>query len=151
MSFFDFCRMSLSQSELLQRRLDSMNKYIHRAKTRDSSELTFIKQARAGSVEHPQQVQGVTERDGAACNVTIQGKGTNMEYGNVLLKAQGCAVCSDVDPVTNPGITIPGCSTTTVSSFYTAPCRVPGYQVFFPPKLADGKNCNYNRTWYGSH
>ena len=143
--------MVLSEAERLSQKMDAAGKYIHRAKVRDSSELTFIKQARAGSVELPQQVTGVKERDGAACQFTTQGKGVNMEYGNVLLKKQSCAICPDVDPVVNPGITIPCCSTTTISSFYTAPCRIPGYNVFFPPRVTDGKNCVLNREFYGSY
>ena len=142
--------MVLSESERLQRQLDSAAKYISRSKVRDSSELISIKQARAASVESPQQVQGSKEKDGNCCEFTAKGKGTNMEYLNILMKAQGCAICSDVDPVTNPGITIPCTTPVPLSTFYTAPCRIPGYQVFFPPKLADGKNCDYNRTWYPS-
>ena len=145
--------MPLSESERLQQRVDSMNKILHTAKTRDSSEQTFITQMRAGSVEHPQLVAGVKEKDGAACNYVTMGKGTNMEYGNVMLKAQSCAVCADPALVTWPSLyqVIPGCSTTAVSSFYTAPCKIPGYQVFFPPRIADGKNCVLNREYYGSY
>jgi hypothetical protein len=143
--------MSLSQSERLQQRVDSMTKYIHRTNPVDSSLQTWRVQARAGKVEIPQTVQTVAERDGCAATQTIQGKGTNMEYLNVLRRAESCAVCSDSDPVVNSYVTIPGCSTTLISSSYTAPCTVPGFQVFFPPRIVDGKNCLLNREWYGSH
>ena len=145
--------MSLSQSERLQQRVDSMTKYIHRTNPVDSSLQTWRVQARAGKVEIPQTVQTVAERDGCAATQTIQGKGTNMEYLNVLRRAESCAVCSDPDPMpcSNRFVIIPGCSTTLISSSYTAPCRVPGFQVFFPPRIVDGKNCVLNREYYGSH
>lgn len=144
--------MSLSQSERLQQKVDGMTKYIHRANPVDSSLNTWRVQARAGKVESPQTVQTVAERDGCAATQTIQGKGTNMEYLNVLRRAESCAVCSDPDPApaANRFVIIPGCSTTLISSSYTAPCRVPGFQVFFPPRLISGKNCNYNFEYYGS-
>jgi hypothetical protein len=142
--------MSLSQSERLQQRVDSMNKYIHRTNPVDSSLQTWRVQARSGKVEVPQTVQTTVENSGNACTKTIQGKGSNMEYLSILRRAGSCAVCSDSDPVVNAYVMIPGASTALISSSYTAPCRIPGFQVFFPPRIVDGKNCVLNREYYGS-
>lgn len=144
--------MSLTQSERLQQKVDGMNKYIHRANPSDSSLQTWRVQARAGKVELPQSVQTVVENSGNACARTIVGKGTNMEYLSVLRRAESCAVCADVDPMINSNrfVMIPGASTTLISSSYTAPCRVPGYQVFTLPRLISGKGCKYSFEYYGS-
>jgi len=144
--------MAYLQSERLQQKVDSMNKILHRTKPRDASEITYINQARAGITERPQQVVGVTEYKGLAYNTLIQGKGTNMEYGNVLLRSQFAAVSADPNPSIseNATITLPGLSTPIISSFYTAPCRIPGYQVFLKAPIIDGKNCALNRQVYSS-
>lgn len=144
--------MAYLQSERLQQKVDSMNKFIHRTKPRDASEITFINQARAGSVETPSTVRGVIEFNGLAYDTLYQGRGTNMEYGNVLLRSQYAAVSADPNPslTINRGITLPGISTPIISSFYTAPCRIPGYQVFLKPPIIDGKNCTLNRQVYSS-
>ena len=144
--------MGYLQSERLQQKVDSMNKFIHRTNPRDASEITFINQSKAGSVERPSTVRGVIEFNGLAYDTIFQGKGTNMEYGNVLLRSQYAAVSADPNPALNEsrGITLPGLSTPVISSFYTAPCRIPGYQVFLKAPIIDGKNCALNRQVYSS-
>jgi hypothetical protein len=144
--------MAYLQSERLQQKVDSMNKILHRTKPRDASEITYINQARAGSVERPSTVTGVIEFNGLAYDTLIQGKGTNMEYGNVLLRSQYAAVSADPNPALseNAVIVLPGVSTPVISSFYTAPCRIPGYQVFLKAPIIDGKNCALNRQVYSS-
>jgi hypothetical protein len=97
--------MAMSQSEYLRRIVESTPNYVSRSKVRDSSEYTHIQQARASSTYIPAKVENTIERDGCAASVVQTGKGVNMEYGAVLLKAQGCAVCAD--DVLPAGITIP--------------------------------------------
>ena len=144
--------MAYLQSERLQQKVDSMNKILHRMKPRDASEITFINQSKAGFNEIPSAVKSVIEYKGLAYDTLIQGKGTNMEYGNVLLRSQFAAVNADPNPALseNAVIVLPGISTPVISSFYTAPCRIPGYQVFFNPPIIDGKNCALNRQVYSS-
>ena len=92
-------------------------KYVSRSKVRDSSELTAIRQAQASSVQDPQLV---INANGVSTFAVTQGKGTNMEYLNVLQRAQGCAICADnVGTDVLPGIYPGAPNISTLSSFMT--------------------------------
>uniref|UniRef100_A0A6C0D971 Uncharacterized protein n=1 Tax=viral metagenome TaxID=1070528 RepID=A0A6C0D971_9ZZZZ len=111
--------MSMSYSERMRYIQEEANKYVARNKCRDSSEITLMRQAKASSVAAPQTVQAVinlhssqqmTSYQGLPdCpdNVVFTGVGTSNTYSGILQKAQGCAICADPDPVTNPYITLP--------------------------------------------
>jgi hypothetical protein len=90
--------MAMSQSEYLRRIVESTPNYVSRSKVRDSSEYTGIQRARAAATYIPAKVANTIERNGCAASVVQTGKGVNMEYGGVLLKAQGCAICADSRP-----------------------------------------------------
>lgn len=141
--------MAMSQSERIRLLQEDTNRYIARAKVRDSSELTLMRQAKGSSVEHPTTVTGTVGVDGCARSFVTKGAGTGGSYTNVLQRAQGCAVCSDPDPGVNRGITLPvPCGDRTKYPYVqqTAPpaCK-PGYQVFFPPFLPDCRTCNQHQ------
>jgi hypothetical protein len=92
-------------------------KYVSRSKVRDSSELTGIRQAQASRVQDPQLV---INANGVSTFAVTQGKGTNMEYLNVLQRAQGCAICADnVGTDVLPGIYPGAPNISTLSSFMT--------------------------------
>jgi len=103
--------MAMSQSEYLRRIVESTPNYVSRSKVRDSSEYTVIQQARAASTYIPATVPNTIDRNDCATSVVQTGKGVNMEYGGILLKAQGCAICADSRPfptmAASRGITIP--------------------------------------------
>ncbi len=155
-------RLEMLQSERLRLIMEEGNKYIARAKVRDSSELTYIHQAQASAAKVPTTVLGSIVEDGCARSTVITGKGTNMTYTNILQAAQKCAVCSDPDPMRYPGITVPGVcydrskppfaqqDVSVASNMYTPACKDPGNRVYFPPKIIDGKGCQFNRLQYPS-
>ena len=142
--------MAMSQSEYLRRIVESTPKYVSRSKVRDSSEYTVIQQARASSAYIPAKVANIIERDGCAASVVQTGKGMNKEYGGVLLKAQGCAICADV--VLPAGIVIPTvCYDRRKPPFsqqdlsgntYTPPCT-PGQNFFNDRSAVVGARCIY--------
>ena len=103
--------MAMSQSEYLSRLTFESNKYISRNKVRDSSEQTFITQARSSGNVNPTSVQFVGNTKNVSTNMTMRGSGTNMTYTSILQGAQKCAVCSDPDPAVAASITLP-CNTT---------------------------------------
>ncbi len=152
--------MAMSQSERIRRIQEESNRYLARAKTRDSSELTLINQARASKTKIPQTVQGSHIEDGCCTTFTAKGNGTNMEYLSLLQASQGCAICSDPDvSILSPRITLPTpCFDRRVPPFsqqdlsgtpYTPACT-PGFQTFFPPKVNRGPNCNLPHLPYDS-
>jgi hypothetical protein len=132
--------MAMSQSEYLSRLTFESKKYISRNKVRDSSEQTFITQARSSGNVHPTSVQFVGNTNNVSTIMTMRGSGTNMSYTNILQGAQKCAVCSDPDPAVAASITLP-CNTTDhmqppwaqqpTSNVYVN-CTVPPNQYFFP-------------------
>ena len=157
------------QSERLNYLLKEQPKIIARSKVRDSSELTAIRKAQASGTEVPQVVVGNKEIHGDACNVTYKGKGTNMDNDSVLERAQFCAIqgnslsssATQFNTITSPpydrrnepfsqqdlsGAFVQGVYT----GPYTAPCRVPGFVQYFPPKKFNGKYCNFNQEVYPS-
>lgn len=109
----------MSYAQRMRYIIEENNKVIARNKVRDSSELTFIKQAKASSVAQPNLVPNVIDlhssqlmppyqqQSNCEANVVLSGKGTNSEYTSILQKAQSCALCSDDDPAINPFITLP--------------------------------------------
>jgi hypothetical protein len=154
--------VAMSQSELLRLTMNEQPRYISRAKVRDSSEQTAIVKARSSGVDIPNTVLSAglqTDARGLHTNistvVTIRGKGTNMDYDSVLERAQSAAICADISPSLQPAITLyspvysrtaPPFSQQTLSTAYTAPCKIPGNNVYFPPFLQRGQNgdsCNY--------
>jgi hypothetical protein len=157
--------MALSQSERMRIIMDEQPKYISRSKVRDSSELTVIRKARASGTEIPTSVAGIKEVDGCARNVIYRGKGTNMDYDSVLERAQFTSAFVEstfVDVgVSNRILVTPpvydrrkeplsqqDLSGTFINGAfvgpYTAPCRVPGFVQYFPPKRFNGKYCKFN-------
>lgn len=147
--------MAMSESERLRLRQEAAIQYISRSKVRDSSELTSIKQARASSTAIPTTVLTTTVVNGCAATQVIRGKGVNMEYGGILQKAQGCAVCADPDPVVNPGVTLPTCCPDVTKPpfaqqdlngpIYVSPYKDTAGNVYFPAPIYDGAGCTYNR------
>lgn len=152
----------MSQSERLSRIANETKRYVSRSKTRDSSELTHIHQAKASKVESPQIVQSAGLKVDAyggttaySTIVTIQGKGTNKEYLNVLQRKEGCAVCDDtVGTDVLPGFYIATpCYDRTKAPFsplsvlstasYKPTCSVPDPIQYFPPFVERGKTNNY--------
>jgi len=96
--------MAMSQSEYLRRMLSNNAVVLSRNKVRDSSEYTFITNARAAKVV-PTPVQKSLEGCVGYANSVLNGTGG--EYiGNLQVKI-GCAVCSDPDPVVNNYIVTP--------------------------------------------
>jgi hypothetical protein len=165
--------MALSQSERLKYMLEEQTKYISRAKVRDSSELTGIRKAQASGTyfgmapaagsKFSLSVPGTVEQNGLAMNVTYRGRGTNMDYSSVLEKTQFTAVEGDAlrSPVYNKAVLTTPAYDRRKEPFsqqdlsgayingvftgpYTAPCRVPGFIQYFPPKRFNGKYCNFN-------
>jgi hypothetical protein len=145
----------LSESERLRLLTEGRVRYVARGKVRDCSEMTNIIQAKASKTAAPQIVSTVVDlRGDCATKTTVAGKGTNMEYLGILQKAQGCAVCANPDVATNLGIYLStGCvnqqappfTQQNLSTMYTTPCTVPGYNVYFPAPIHDGSNCTFNR------
>ena len=94
---------------------------------RDASEVVYMNQAKASKAEIPALVM---DRDTA-----IKGKGTNMDYTNVLQRAQGDAYCNVLSPNAFPGfalqtirydrLSVPFAQHD-VSGAYVPPCKVPG-------------------------
>jgi len=144
--------MSLSSSELTRRIQESANKYLSRNKVRDSSELTFIRQAKASSVVAPQIVPNVINQHtnqivppyqyitDLSTQVVFTGVGTQNDYSAILQKAQGCAICADDDPSLNPYIILPTvCYNPTEFPFIqknlSTPvvCSIPEFNKYFPP------------------
>lgn len=144
--------MSMSYSERLRYIQEENNKFISRNKVRDSSELTLIKQAKASSVQQPQTVSTVIDRNTSqqmttypyqsdcAANVVFTGNGTNMDYTAKLQKSQSCALCSDDDSVVNRYITLPTpcydrLQFPFIQTNLSTPvvCHDPGFNKYFPP------------------
>jgi len=153
---------AMSQSERLKRVVAEQINFVNRAKVRDSSEYTAIQKARASGNEIPTTVigaglqvdaRGVTKS--ISTTVTVTGKGTNMDYDSVLERRQFGAVCADIAPSLQQGITLPSpvysrsappFAQQTMSTAYTPACKVPGTEVYFPPFLVRGQfgdGCKY--------
>ena len=152
--------VAMSESERLKRVVAEQTNYVSRAKVRDSSEQTAIIKARNSGNKYPSVVQSAglqTDDKGLSKNlsttVTIKGKGTNMEYTSILEAAQNAAICADISPADVKGIVIPSFiysrvappfSQQTLSTAYTAPCKIPGNNVYFPPFLQRGTCSAYS-------
>lgn len=95
----------MSQSEYLRRMLSNNAVILSRNKVRDSSEHTFIANARASSiVPKPVATQTI---NGCVGYANSKLNGTGGEYlGNLQVKI-GCAVCSDSDSVVNNYLVTP--------------------------------------------
>jgi hypothetical protein len=166
-------RAIMSQSERLQRLSEEQTKYISPTKVRDSSEQTAIRKAQASATyfglgaspgsSFPLSVPGTIETKGLANNVTFRGKGTNMDYDSVLERAQFASVQADrlssanyvrdvIAPIVYDRRKTPFSQQDLSGAFiqgaftgpYTAPCRVPGFVQYFPPKRFNGKYCKFN-------
>ena len=122
--------------------------YVSRSKVRDSSELTSIRQAQASRVQDPQLV---VNANGVSTFAVVKGKGTNMEYLNVLQRQQGCAVCADnVGTDVLPGIYVSTFTTYDRTKYpfspysvlstagYKEECTVNDPVQYFPPFLQRG-------------
>ena len=162
-------RIALSQSERLRIAMDQQPKFIHRGKVRDSSERTVYYQSQASQTEIPTKVAGAIIYEGKVFETAYKGKGTNMEYGAVLQKAQANSLASDVDPMQYPGITLAPAvydnrkmplsqqdlSGAFVQGVFTGPytspaCKIPGFVQYFPAPIFNGSRCNFNQNVYPS-
>ena len=159
----------MTQSERLKRVVGEQQVFINRAKVRDSSEQTTIVKARASGTYLPQtsRIQTAVTKNvslqtdsqafptALSTVVTIDGKGTNKDHDAILESKQNAAICSDISPALWQYGTLPPYiysrvappfSQQTLSTAYTAPCSIPGKNVYFPPFLQrglPGDNCNY--------
>lgn len=150
--------MAMTQGERMSRLREESVKYVSRSKVRDSSEHINIVQAKASKNYIPQTVAGIqtipdvkTVRDASSC-VVITGKGTNMEYLEILRGKEGCAVCSDVDPSVNgvrgiyiPSVTYNHALPPFAQQNATPPCT-PGFNVYLPRTVFDPTGCKFNRN-----
>ncbi len=155
--------MAMSQSERLRLIQEQSIKYVARNKCVDASLQTYILQAKASSRPTPSIISAVQNQNGCAANVTISGKGANMEYLGILQAAQASAVgapCSNTpaDTSVSPVIVLPTpCINQTTIPFaqqnistiypapYVAPCTDPGKRDYFPPYVSNGPNCTTNK------
>lgn len=141
--------MSMSESERIRLLQEQSNRYISRNRCVDSSLLTMTRQAAASKNSIPTAVaKKECQQEGCATNTVAKGKGTNMEYLNVLQGSQACAVCPTTAPADGGVVThivLPSCCAPTPPSTVVGACTVPGYNVYFPPKIYDGPGCTYNR------
>ena len=142
--------LPMTQSERIRLIQEQANKYVSRNKCNDSSLQTLIVQAKASSTYTPQRVQG-----NSGCTVVATGKGTNGEFINVLQAAQANAIgapCSNTPadtgvtavvtlPVPCINYNAPPWTQQNMSSFYTAPCAIPGKNDYFPPYVSNGPGC----------
>lgn len=147
----------MTQSERIRLIQEQANKYVSRNKCVDSSLQTMIVQAKASSTKIPQTVQGKSGwgTGTSSFSVVATGKGTNGEFINVLQAAQANAIgapCSNTpgDTGVTPVISLPTpCinynappwTQQNMSSFYTAPCVIPGKVDYFPPTVSNGVGC----------
>jgi hypothetical protein len=155
--------MAMSQGERMARLQEESVKYIARTKVRDSSEITHIRRAQASSTQIPTAVNDIRNIGATvdtigteACTVTIKGKGTNMEYTNILRSAEHCAICPDNQVVGTGPILVPTpCynhnkppfaqqDITNLSMVYVPPCKAPENGQFFP-NIVDS-TCVYDRV-----
>ena len=150
--------VGMSQGERIARLMSENPNYVSRSKVRDSSELTAKRQAQSSRVQDPQLVVN-RSADGVSTFAVVKGKGTNMEYLNVLQRAQGCAICADdVGTDVLPGIYPGAPNITSPSSFmtydrakypfsplsvlstagYKEECKVQNPVQYFPPFVERG-------------
>ena len=111
--------MAMSQSERMNYILQESNKYVARNKCRDSSEYINIQQAKASKTSVPSIITYVADphtsqivppyqgQSDCPANVVATGVGVANTYTGILRVAEGCAICSDPDPSTNPYIILP--------------------------------------------
>lgn len=149
----------MTQSERLRYIEKEANKYVSRSKPRDSSEITHFRQAQASGTKIPQsvsskQLQGTvaTRLNTNCCQQQIKGKGTNMEFTQVLQSREHDAVCTT--PIGQAGkIELPvPCIDRTKPPFaqqdlnkqpYVPPCT-PGFRQYFP--IVTDSTCVYDRV-----
>jgi hypothetical protein len=150
--------MAMDESQRIRLLQQQANTYVSRSRPRDSSEITYMLQAKAA-----QAFVAPTLRAGApngsfpvvtGCNTSgqfvTQGKATNKDYTALIQGLAGCAVCSDPVPSEALGIYIP-----VVSNDYLAPpftqqnlstpyvvCQTPNNNYFFPPPASGLSNCS---------
>lgn len=153
--------MAMSQSEYLRRLTDNAPRFIARNKTRDSSEQTFIVQARGNTVRPSASMPNLSVANMTIVNgnsnigyAASRGNGTFNDYTAILQNAQACAVCSDPNPVVNQFVFIssicedhskPPFSQQNLSTAYVN--YTYGGQVdYFPPKLS--ATCSTNQIKY---
>jgi len=149
--------LPMTQSERIRLIQEQANKYVSRNKCNDSSLQTLIVQSRASATAAPQKVQANSGwgQGTSSFSVVVTGKGTNGEYINILQAAQANAIgapCSNIpaDTGVTPVITrptpcinynAPPWTQQNMSSFYVAPCAIPGKNDFFPPVVSNGPGC----------
>ena len=130
----------MSQSERLRLIQEQATKYVARNKCVDSSLQTYIVQAKASSRPTPSIISAVQNQNGCAANVSITGKGANMEYLGILQAAQASAVGA---PCINQ--LAPPFTQQNLSTMYVAPCTDPGKRDYFPPYVSNGPGCTTNK------
>jgi hypothetical protein len=158
--------MSMSQGERIRRIEEEAKVYISRTKVRDASELTNIRQAQASKTQTPQTItdtrfigDSIDSIGNNVQRVTIKGKGTHMEYTNVLQNAEHNAICGDSQVQNNPylalGTYVPApCydrnkppfaqQDLTIPDHVYVPQCVPGTNTYFP-RINDS-TCVYDRV-----
>ncbi len=137
-------KMPYTEAERIRMIQEQATKFVSRNKCVDSSLLTMTRQAAASKNINPSAVS----QTGCPGQATIRGKGTNMEYVNVLQGAQACAVCPTTAPADGgvvPAIVLPTPCFTPPPSTVVQPCSVPGFNQYFPKAIYDGPGCTYNR------
>jgi hypothetical protein len=152
-------KIGMNESERIRLVQEANTKYISRNKCVDSSLLTMVRQAQASKAVQPTRVAAKVCEAECGSNATIQGKGTNMEYLNILQSEQACAVCPTNPPsdtgviqhVVLPTVCVNNLAVPftqqNLSTMYVAPCAVPGFNKYFPTPLTDGSNCSINRIF----
>ena len=149
----------MSQSERLRLIQEQSIKYVARNKCVDASLQTYIVQAKASSRPTPSIISAVQNQNGCAANVSITGKGANMEYLGILQAAQASALgapCSNVPSDTSVNAVIvlptpcinqlaPPFTQQNLSTMYVAPCTDPGKRDYFPPYVSNGPGCTTNK------
>lgn len=138
----------MTQSERLRYIEKEANKYVSRSKPRDSSEITHFRQAQASGTKIPQsvsskQLQGTvaTRLNTNCCQQQIKGKGTNMEFTQVLQSREHDAVCCS-NPISQDGIielpvpcidrTKPPFAQQDLNKQTYIPACTPGFNQYFP-------------------
>jgi hypothetical protein len=155
--------MAMSQSERIRHIQEQAIQYISRSKVRDSSELTHIRQAQASSTQIPDTVADIQDSPDILSvgvrprQVVITGKGTNMEYIEVLQSAEHAAICGDQQTLQGAilGTYVPSpcidrnkppfAQQDLTGSVYIPACK-PAEGQYFPKKIT----CPYTRVPYPS-
>ena len=161
----------MDQSERIRHLQEQATRYISRSKCVDASLRTLIVQSKSSGGSAPASVAlscgdpaasytSISSTAipgspiiGKACSGVATGKGTRGEFINILQSKQAAAICCDTEtqggvivlPVPCIDMNAPPFTQQNMSNPYIPPCRIPGNEVYFPPKIYDGVGCTYTR------